>query len=91
MTKYRKHPLIIEAVQWTGDNTPEVQEFLGDRFMGQSYPHHYLVFRSIEGAFKASHRVSPGDYIVRGIDGEFYPVKPSIFEMTYEKLTPVQD
>jgi len=89
MTKYRKRPLIVEAIQWTGDNTPEVSAFLGDRLMGYSNSHDYLVFRT--HPFKASYRVNPGDWVVKDIDGEFVAVRPEVFEVAYEKVVRSQD
>jgi len=76
-------------MQWTGDNLNDVELFLGDRYMGYSSPHNYLVFRTCP--FKATHRVHPGDWVVKDIDGEFVAVRPDVFEMAYEKVVRSQD
>lgn len=83
MFKYRKKPVEIEAVQWSGENNEEIKRFLGvgdagDYFFTQKY----IGIHTLEGIMKAS----VGDYIIRGVMGEIYPCKPQIFEQTYEKV-----
>ena len=77
--KFRKKPVVIEAIRWNGANTVEVCGFVGplDYFGGQ------LLIPTLEGVMKAN----PGDWIIKGIKGEFYPCKPDIFEATYERNT----
>nr|DAI27747.1 MAG TPA: PGDYG protein [Caudoviricetes sp.] len=87
--KYRKKPVVIEAIQWTG-NTTEIKEFCGNNCsynvddsawkVGKGIPHEELVIHTLEGDMKARRN----DYIIKGINGEFYPCKPDIFEKTYE-------
>jgi len=80
MTKYRKKPIVIDAVKWDGKNRQVVVEleartacfFLSDQ----------VQIHTLEGVMYAN----PGDYIVKGIKGELYPVKPEIFEATYEPV-----
>ena len=74
--KYRKKPVVVEAIQWTGDNTSEIMKWVGDR----AYFRDTLCIKTLEG----DHRASVRDYIIKGIKGEFYPCKPDIFEKTYE-------
>ena len=69
MAKYRKKPVVIEAIQFTGDNCEEIKEFGA-----------YIVIKTLEGKMIAL----PGDWIIKGVKGEFYPCKPDIFEKTYE-------
>lgn len=76
--KFRKKPVVIEAVQWfeNGDH-PAVEAF---------FPHdpervNYGWIKTLEGG----HIVTPGDWIITGVHGEHYPCKPDIFEMTYER------
>lgn len=81
--KFRKKPVVIEAMQWDGTNYGPVVEFLGDNdFLGASVGPGFdeIVLASLEGPMTAS----LGDWIIRGVKGEFYPCKPDIFEMTYE-------
>jgi hypothetical protein len=78
-TRYRKLPVEIDAVIWVGNNQTEVREFLG--YLDRDTLNQ-VVIRTLEGAMRAS----LGDYIIRGVAGEFYPCKPEIFEATYEKV-----
>ena len=87
--KYRKKPVIVEAIQWTGDNLREVIDFTGLHPSARKWTWEEfeevvkkkgLKIFTLEGAKKAS----VGDYIIKGVEGECYPCKPSIFEKTYE-------
>ncbi|HAU84045.1 MAG TPA: hypothetical protein DCW90_00490 [Lachnospiraceae bacterium] len=85
MMKFRKKPVVIEAVQWTGENLADIEGFVRDNleayFLDElKYP--ILYIKTLEGSMKAS----VGDYIIKGVNGEFYPCKPDIFEKTYEKV-----
>ena len=81
--QYRKIPVIVDAVQWRGDNLPELCEM--DGFLGvYSFMSGELVVRNMEW----SHHVSVGDYVIRGVDGGFYTCKASVFEKTYEQVEP---
>jgi hypothetical protein len=85
MAQYRKKPVIIEAVQLEDLEIPnlmEIQQFVGlgeDIFKVVSDG---LIIKTLEGDMKAS----IGDFIIKGVNGEFYPCKPDIFEKTYEKV-----
>ncbi|MBE6058231.1 hypothetical protein [Clostridium sp.] len=80
--KYRKKPVVIEAKQWNEDNTAEILNWLGD--IGIGYMKNsvvtYIDIKTLEGYITAS----PKDYIIKGVNGEFYPCKPDIFKKTYE-------
>ena len=88
--KYRKKAVVIEAIQWNGDNLKEVMKFIGSEFKYESnaayatnkfcYINGILTINTLEGDMK----VSKDDYIIKGIKGEFYPCKPNIFQATYE-------
>lgn len=80
---YRKRPVVVEAVQWTGNNHAEMCEFI-DSEVFEIIPRVGLVIRTLEG----DHHASPGDYIIKGVNGEFYPCKPDIFAKTYEAALP---
>lgn len=81
--KYRKKPVVIEAVQFDGKNCFEILKFM-DRasniWDGDLLPCDIPVIHTLEGDLTAS----VGDWIIKGIKGEFYPCKPDIFEATYE-------
>ena len=78
--KYRKKPVTIEAIQWLGTNLSEIDDFVGGSIANKGTT---LVIHTLEGNMKAN----IGDYIIKGINGEFYPCKPDIFDKTYEKVT----
>ena len=77
--KYRKKPVEIEAVLWSGFNYDEICE-LGDKKVQRSGNN--LLIYTLEGMMIAS----LGDYIIKGVSGELYPCKPDIFNFTYEKV-----
>jgi len=83
--KYRKKPVEIEAVQWNGENVQEIRNFLKDNYSfsrENSNEPYELIIHTLEGNMTAS----PGDFIIKGVQGEFYPCKPDIFLQTYEKV-----
>lgn len=81
--KYRKKPVVIEAVLW--DGKPETEEFLND-WMGTTLEWKdapdYLVIPTLEG----DHIAKPVCYIIKGVAGEFYPCNFDIFGKTYEEV-----
>lgn len=78
MAQYRKKPVVIEAMKITPDNVDELVEFCEGNL--KSNPLVGVVIETLEGKMT----VTIGDYIIKGVKGEFYPCKPDIFEMTYE-------
>lgn len=80
--KFRKKPVIIEAVQYNGqlDGYEEVCIFMGEK-NNLKVDDGVIYISTLEGIMKAQ----KNDWIIRGINGEFYPCKPDIFEKTYEK------
>ena len=85
--KYRKKPVIIEAIQFedNSDRIIEIHEFMGGDTIRVNYEdkdNPYLKIETLEGIMKAS----VGDYIIKGVNGEFYPCKPDIFEKSYERV-----
>lgn len=86
--KFRKKPVVIEAVQWknSDESRREIADFCGThaewRFnLGDVHVH------TLEGVMTAR----PDDWIIRGVKGEFYPVKPDIFSATYEPVEEASD
>lgn len=78
--KYRKKPVIIEAVEYTGYNYLAIRDWINN---GQNMWHHGdFIIPTLEGDMT----VSLGDYVIKGVNGEFYPCKPDIFEKTYERV-----
>jgi len=83
MAKYRKRPVIIDAIQWTGRNRYKVKHFLKKDFMGFQFTNRITVkIKTLEGIMRAS----PRDWIIRGVEGEHYACKPDIFEATYQPM-----
>ena len=81
MQKFVKKPVVIEAIQYDGINITEVEDFVGAKLpsVWLSVEDTQLVIPTLEGDMK----VSKGDYVIKGIKGEFYPCKPDIFKSTY--------
>lgn len=89
MKKYRSKPVIKEAVKLTRGYADVVVDLIGR----ENVNHYnlgefkedacYVEIKTLEGIVTASE----GDYIIKGLRGEFYPCKPDIFEMTYEAVT----
>lgn len=84
--KYRKKPVVIEAILWNGNAIQELDDFMSEQEHSyttapQGRNGGYLVnIKTLEGVMTAN----IGDYIIKGVKGEFYPCKPDIFETTYE-------
>jgi hypothetical protein len=82
--KFRKRPVEIEALRYTGTNAEAVRRWVyGDQAGAvPRYDGDELQIETLEGIMRAD----PGDWIIRGVAGEFYPCKPGIFEATYEAV-----
>lgn len=80
MKKYKKKAIIIEALQYTGKNFKECYNFAGKSIEKETKDG--IIIITLEG----NHLCKKGDFIVRGIKGEFYPCKPDIFSETYEEV-----
>lgn len=78
--KYVKKPIPIEAVQFTGDNFEELYDFAGDDVYQQDG---WVHVHTLEGDMKMKNKT--GDYLIKGVKGEFYFCEKSVFEETYEE------
>jgi hypothetical protein len=84
VANFRKRPIVIEAEQFTLDHKDRVYNWVGCN----KYAHSdidgnpVLVILTLEGAMTAA----LGDWIIKGVNGEYYPCKPDIFEKTYERI-----
>ena len=79
--KFRKLPVEIEAIQWTGSNPIDVCIFIGCQqplVLNQGS----VAIETLEGVMEAD----VSDWIIKGVKGEFYPCKPDIFSMTYDRV-----
>ena len=74
--KWRKKPVVVEAIKWTGDNFKDIKAWSADVGLIEGV----LCVSTLEGQMVAA----VGDYIIKGVNGEFYPCKPDIFDKTYE-------
>jgi hypothetical protein len=89
--KYRKKPVEIEAIKWTGENLSEIIDFTGLHESVRNWDwRDYEAYVKENGlkifTLEGSHMATVGDMIIRGVAGEFYPCKPDIFKATYDKV-----
>jgi hypothetical protein len=82
MPQYRKKPVVIEALQWTGENTDTVIAFIGDKATSYWGGGHAIMIETLEGTMRADR----DDWIIKGVKGEFYSCKPDIFAITYDPV-----
>ena len=78
MKRYVKKPIVVEAVQYNGNNVQEILNFCGGAVVVRMLSE--ITIKTLEGPL----HVSEGDFIIKGVEGEFYPCKPDIFEKTYD-------
>jgi hypothetical protein len=82
--KYQKKPVTIEAIQFKEESIPTIKDWLGENLLAEarySSPIHWIYYiKTLEGNMK----ISDGDFIIKGVKGEFYPCKPDIFYATYD-------
>lgn len=91
--KYRKKPVVIEAFQYDGDFIDKDGNFYVPEWAQKAFKDGVMYFRYFKyqplelfiDTLEGTHHASVGDYIIKGMNGEFYPCKPDIFEKTYEK------
>ena len=84
VAKYRKKPVVVEALRWTGKNFEAMSNFYGAftcTTISAIFPKSTMLVLTLEGTMRAK----PGAWIIKGVKGEFYPCKSDIFEETYEK------
>jgi len=91
--KYRKKPVEIEALQWTGVNHRPMHDFLEgkDKPLNTFGVNFYIDHSKVDGGLiiktlEGEHLASKDDFIIKGVKGEFYPCKPDVFELTYEPV-----
>ncbi len=91
---YVKKPVIVEAVQWKGETAADAIDFMIENnipddilsFMRDADGTLIITIKTLEGEMRAM----PGDWIIQGIRGEYYPCKPDIFEKTYAVAEPYE-
>lgn len=86
MPRFRKKPVVIEAMQYPGvrelKDAEKVFQWLDSFGVKHRHTNDGVLLPTLEGDMTAS----PGDWIIRGVQGEFYPCKPDIFEESYEPV-----
>lgn len=91
MPKYRKKPVIVEAIQWDGTNFDQIMNFMRETHgtklnyenaEASALKTGKLYINTKEGVMEAS----TNDWVIKGVAGEFYPCKPDIFDVTYEDV-----
>lgn len=94
MGKYKKKPIVVEAIRWTGSNLEEIRNFVGNDLI-ENYIKHFdiertLIKQTLTGiainTLEGTMRVDYGDYIIKDVNNELYPCKPDVFEQTYEEV-----
>lgn len=81
--KYRKKPVVIDAIQYMRDaNLADCLDFCGNDNIKYDPEENEFYIPTLEGNMW----LTEGDYIIRGVQGEYYPCKPDIFEATYERV-----
>lgn len=99
MPRFRSRVVEIEAMKWTGYNYQESETFMeesegryevaapdrGNGWPEGPYSNSAKIITTLEGEM----RCQPGDWIIKGLEGEFYPCKPSVFEKKYEAVLPL--
>lgn len=86
MSLYRKKPIVIEARQWDGSITGAshiIDWLLANDRTARYHDEGFLKIDTLEGMMTGE----PGDWIIKGVKGEFYPCKDEIFQTTYEPIT----
>jgi hypothetical protein len=86
VAKYRKKPVVIEAVQWDGANTRICETFMKDCEWAYISHDNFVLGEVVIPTLEGTMRARVGDYIIKGVNGEFYPIKEEIFGKTYEKV-----
>ncbi len=92
--KYRKKPVVIEAVQWTGKNHREMFDFLENRpddYITTTGEHFYIDHDKVQGGLiiktpEGEQPASIGDFIVKGVNGEFHPCEPDVFSDAFGEV-----
>lgn len=93
MGKYKKKPIVVEAIRWTGSNLEEIRNFVGSDLI-EEYVKLFDIKRTLKkmlvdiaiDTLEGIMRVDYGDYIIKDVNNELYPCKPDIFEQTYEEV-----
>lgn len=82
MSYYRKKPVVIEARQLTAENLREIAAWANGAVIRTQAFVPFVEIQTLEGRMIGD----PGDWIIKGVKGEFYPCKPDVFEQTYEPV-----
>lgn len=93
MAKYKKKPIVVEAIRWTGSNLEEIRNFVGSDLI-EEYVELCDIKRTLKkmlvdiaiDTLEGTMKVDYGDYIIKDVNNELYPCKPDIFLKTYEEV-----
>lgn len=93
MVKYKKKPIVVEAIRWTGSNLEEIRNFVGSDLI-EEYVELCDIKRTLKkmlvdiaiDTLEGTMKVDYGDYIIKDVNNELYPCKPDIFEQTYDEV-----
>lgn len=85
VNKYRKKPVVVEAIQYTGNNIEAIVKFIGCGVFQTEKLENGKWIKTFEiDTLEGKHIAKQGDFIIKGVAGEFYPCKPDIFKKTYD-------
>ena len=92
--KFQKKPVIIEALEWDGSSHRPMFDFLGGEqssSIGTHGKNFYIDYAKVTGGLiiktlEGEHLANIGDWIIKGVEGEYYPCKPSVFKKTYDRV-----
>lgn len=93
MPKYRKKPVVVEAIQWTGSNLEEIRNFVGSNLI-EDCQELFDIKRELQktlasiaiDTLEEIMTVNYGDYIIKDEHGDFYPCRLDVFKQTYEEV-----
>lgn len=90
--RFVKKPVVIQAIRWDGNNVRELSEFMGEKLSNGTLKRKFEIYGDTSNpdlvifTLERDYHAAVGDWIIRGVQGEFYPCKPDIFEQTYEEI-----
>ena len=84
--RFRKKPIVIEAIQMTLENSDKIRDWIPPEIFTSKFVGELSTVAAAIKTLEGTMIASEGDWIIKGVNGEFYPCKPDIFEKTYESV-----
>lgn len=86
--RVRKKPVEVQAYRYDGTNSTDIIRWTATSGNEEQWAYETLAGELVIRTLEGDHVAAPGDWVMRGVEGEFYPCKPSIFAATYDELGP---